>query len=116
MFNFDVLVQRSLRAIRFLAGLNLTAIMSFNFPSSPPESFFAIVLALNSLADLLAFLFKFGKTRRKFIALVEELSHLAEENGVVDVDAAELVVVVEVVLFVNGMHLLSISLVFYYMA
>ena len=39
---------------------------------------------------------------------------MTEENGVVDVDTAELVVVVEVILFVNGMHLLSISLVFYY--
>ena len=46
--------------------------------------------------------------------MIEELAHLTEENGVVDVDTAELVVVVEVILFVNGMHLLSISLVFYY--
>lgn len=56
MLDLDVLVERPLRPVRLLAGLNRAPVMSLDFPSSPPESLLPIVLALDPSLDLIAFL------------------------------------------------------------
>ena len=101
MFDLDMLVEGSFRAIRFLAGLDRAPIVSFYLTGGPSESFLAVVLALDSSFDFITFFFQFVETPRKFVPLVKQLSELAEEDSVGEEQSAVLMVVLEIGVFVD---------------
>ena len=101
MLELYVLVQRPLRPIALLAGLNRTAVVPLDFPSSPSEPLLAVVLAFLSPLDVVAFLLQFGESGGELVTFVEELTHLGEKDGVGEEEAGVFVVVGEVVIFLG---------------
>jgi hypothetical protein len=58
-----------------------------------PEPFFAVFLIGLSELNFLAFFFEFEETGGELVSLVGQLSHLAEEYDVSEVEATVLMVV-----------------------
>ena len=73
--------------------------MPLDFTCRPPESFFTVILPFLTAVDIIAFFLKFGESGGKLVALVEELPHLGEQNGVGQEQSAVFVVICEVVIF-----------------
>lgn len=104
VLDLDVLVQRALGAVRALAGLHGTPVMPLYLIGSPPEALLPVVLQLLALLDLLALLLQLIEPGGELVALVEELAHLGEEDGVGEEEAAELVIEAKIVVLDLGSH------------
>lgn len=104
MLDLDVLVQRALGAVRALAGLHGTPVMPLYLIGSPPEALLPVVLQLLALLDLLTLLLQLIEPGGELVALVEELAHLGEEDGVGEEEAAELVIEAKIVVLDLGSH------------
>lgn len=104
MLDLDVLVQRALGTVGALAGLHGTPVMPLYLIGSPPEALLPVVLQLLALLDLLALLLQLIESGGELVALVEELAHLGEEDGVGEEEAAELVIEAKIVVLDLGSH------------
>lgn len=104
VLDLDVLVQRALGAVGALAGLHGTPVMPLYLIGSPPEALLPVVLQLLALLDLLALLLQLIEPGGELVALVEELAHLGEEDGVGEEEAAELVIEAKIVVLDLGSH------------
>ena len=104
VLDLDVLVQRALGAVRALAGLHGTPVMPLYLIGSPPEALLPVVLQLLALLDLLTLLLQLIEPGGELVALVEELAHLGEEDGVGEEEAAELVIEAKIVVLDLGSH------------
>lgn len=96
VFDFDVLVERPLRSIRPLAGLNGTSVMPLNLIGSPPKPLLLIIITPLSLLDLPRLALQLLEARGEVVALIEQFPHLGEEDYVGEMQSAVLVVVAEV--------------------
>lgn len=63
MLDFDVLVERTLRSIRPLAGFDWASVVPLDFVRRSSKPFFAVVFAALALLDLLALFFKLAEAR-----------------------------------------------------
>lgn len=79
--------------------------MPLYLPCSPPKSLLTLIFPLLPTMYVLPFLFQLTESGSKFIAFVEELPHLCEQDCVGEVESAILVVVGEVVVFFGLLHL-----------
>lgn len=104
MLDFKVLVKGTLRAIGALAGFNWTTVMSLNLVGCASEAFFAVFFVGLAVLDFLALLLKLAKAGRQLVAFVGQLTHLAEEDYIGQVQSAVLVIVGKVGFGVSAVH------------
>ena len=70
--------------------------MPLDFVSSPPEPFFFIIVTSFPFLNISGLALQFSEARSEFVALVEELTHLGEQDHVGQMEPAEFVIVAEV--------------------
>lgn len=96
-----MLVQRPLRSVGPLAGVDGASIVALDFVGGPPEPFLSVIVAPLALLDFLPLLLEFGEFGGQLIALVDELAHLGKQDDIGEVGPTVLVVVVEVVIRIH---------------
>lgn len=82
MLDFEVLVERTFRSIRFLAGGYRASVMAIDFIGGSSESFFPVLFAFFSLLDLFCFFLESAEFTPQLISFVDELSHLGNKNNI----------------------------------
>lgn len=102
MLQFKVLVQRSFGSIRALAGVDRTPIVPLDFVGCSSKPFFAVVVAPFALAYILSLFLEFVEFGGEFIALVDELPHLGEQDDVGEIGPAIFVIIIEVGIRIHG--------------
>ena len=79
--------------------------MSLNLVGRPPETLLFVVLTALPLLDIPGFALNFAEATGKFVAFVEKLSRLCEQDHVGEVQPAELVVIAKVSVLLHIMSL-----------
>lgn len=96
MFDFDVLVQRTLGSVGALAGLNGTSVMPLDLIGSPPKPLLLIIISPLSFLYFPRLALQLLEARRKVITLIVQFPHLREEDNVGEMQPTVLMVVAEV--------------------
>ena len=84
--------------------------MTFYLACGSSESFFAIILTLDSSIDLVSFFLQLVELGWELVALIKELSELAEKDSVGEKESAVLVIILKISIFVNPLHQFTVSL------
>lgn len=96
MLEFQVLIQRPLWPIRSLTCLNRTPIMPLYLICSSSKSFFPIFITLFSLLDFLPLFLEFCELTAELIPLIDEFSHLREQDNISHIESTIFMIVVEI--------------------